>query len=392
VADGAISGSARRGNNLLLQSATWDNGGAPGSPATAIAWERCRRDGVACETIPGADAAVYVPGDADLNRRLRVVETATNSEGSVSERTAFTEVVTREDGTLPADNDGVDNDGDGSIDEPGEKVPDPPTNGGGSGPTGPGGDNTSGAGATPLPGKNGANGATGAGGAAGSSGAGGSASSSGPLNGDGASRRARLTVAFAGGSQQGRVAFGKAATVTGRLVDDEGRPIRNAIIDVAETPALRGARAASGRPAVTGADGEFAYTATSTAGTRSLVFSYRYQREGAVVSEGALALTVSAGVRLSVKLKGRVAAYSGKVLAGSMPRGGKLVIVQGRVKGGSWQTFASRRAGRTGAFKGRYRLKIRRPGKQLHFRVRVVSEAGWNFGPVTSKAVKRKVR
>ena len=44
-----------------------------------------------------------------------------------------------------------------------------------------------------------------------------------------------------------------------------------------------------------------------------------------------------------------------------MPRGGKLVIVQGRAKGGSWQTFASRRAGKSGAFKGRYRLKVRAP-------------------------------
>jgi hypothetical protein len=392
VEDGTISGSARRGNNLLLQGATWDNGGAAGSPEVAVRWERCRRDGVTCELIDGAVDSVYVPGDADLNRKLRVVETAANSEGSASVRTAFTEVVTREDGTLPADNDGVDNDGDGTVDEPGETNPVPPTGGGG---TGPGGDHTSGAGATPLPprnGTNGASGAAGAGGAGGSGGATGAAASSGPLNGDGASRRARLTVAFAGGPSRGRVAFGKDATVVGRLVDEEGRPIRNAIVDVTETPALRDARAASGRPAATGPDGEFSYVATSTGGTRALVFGYRYQRQGAVVSQAGLTVTVSAGVRLSVRLKGVVASYSGRVLAGAMPRSGKLVIVQGRAKGGSWQTFASRRAGRNGAFKGRYRLKVRRPGKQLQFRVRVVSEAGWNYGPVTSKAVTRRVR
>jgi len=274
-----------------------------------------------------------------------------------------------------------------------------------SSPPGPGTTATSGSGATPLPGKNGAHGAAGAAGASGGIGAsgasggagagaaGGAASSGGgALNGEGASPHARLTVGFAGGPARGRVAFGRDATVTGRLVDQQGRPIRNAIIDVTETPAVRGARATSGRPAVTGADGTFTSTATSKAGTRALTFVYRYQREGAVVASAGLRLTVRAGVRLSVKLKGAVAAYSGRVLAGTMPRSGKLVIVQGRAKGGSWQTFASRRAGKSGKFRGRYRLKVRRPGRKLQFRVRVVSEAGWNFAPVTSKAVTRKVR
>ena len=119
---------------------------------------------------------------------------------------------------------------------------------------------------------------------------------------------------------------------------------------------------------------------------------YRYQRQGAVVAQKTLALKVKASVKLAVKLKGVTATYTGRVLAGAMPRGGKLVIVQGRAKGGSWQTFASRRAGKSGSFKGKYRLKVRRPGKQLQFRVRVLSESGWNFTGVTSKAVTRRVK
>jgi hypothetical protein len=95
---------------------------------------------------------------------------------------------------------------------------------------------------------------------------------------------------------------------------------------------------------------------------------------------------------MSVKLRGSVASYRGQVLAGAMPKSGKLVIVQGRAKGGSWQTFASRRAGKGGVFKGRYRLKVRRPGRKLQFRVRVLAESGWNYTGVTSKPVTRTVR
>jgi hypothetical protein len=103
-------------------------------------------------------------------------------------------------------------------------------------------------------------------------------------------------------------------------------------------------------------------------------------------------VTVKAGVKLSVSLNGIVATYRGTVLAGAMPKSGKLVVVQGRAKGGSWQTFATRRARKGGAFNGRYRLKVRRPGKQLQFRVRVLAESGWNFAGVTSRPVTRRVR
>ena len=61
----------------------------------------------------------------DVGRRLRVVERAVNSEGAGEAASAVTDVVTREDGTLPPDRDGVDNDGDGEVDEPGETDPIP---------------------------------------------------------------------------------------------------------------------------------------------------------------------------------------------------------------------------------------------------------------------------
>jgi hypothetical protein len=80
------------------------------------------------------------------------------------------------------------------------------------------------------------------------------------------------------------------------------------------------------------------------------------------------------------------------VLSGSTPRGGKLVVLQGRVRGGRWQTFATRRARRGGAFRGAYRLKVRRPGVRLQFRARAVAEAGWPYLEATSRVVTRRVK
>ena len=373
-----ISGAARRASSLFASSGSWDNGGAAGEPTVAHSWERCRRDGSACSVIPGAQAPLYLPGDADINRRLRTVVTASNSEGAAESRSVLTAVVTREDGTLPDDNNDLDDDGDGQVDEPGEQKPAP------AGPQTPTTDSASSIGAKQLTGSKES--------AKSSAPTGDAGAGAGTINGEGASAQARLAASFPKGAAKTTLAFGRSVAITGRLVNERGEPIRNAIVDVAETPALNGARAASGRPAVTGPDGSFTYAATSGAGTRTITFLYRYQREGAVVADATVQLVVRAGVQLKVSLKGIVAKYSGRVRAGSMPRGGKLVLVQGRVKGGRWQTFAARRAGPRGAFKGQYRLKVRRPGRRLQFRARILTEAGWNFGPVTSKAVTRRVR
>jgi hypothetical protein len=111
-----------------------------------------------------------------------------------------------------------------------------------------------------------------------------------------------------------------------------------------------------------------------------------------VVAEAQVRLAVTAAVKLAVTLKGVVVRYTGRVLSGPLPAGGKLVIVQGRVRGGSWQTFATRRATRGGAFGGRYRLRARTPGRVLQFRARVVAESGYAYRPATSRAVSRTVR
>jgi hypothetical protein len=332
--------------------------------------------------VPGAVGATYVLGADDVGRRMRVVETASSSEGSAQAASLVTDVVTLEDGTLPPDRDGVDNDGDGEVDEPGETGPPPPPGGGSGGGSGSGSgghtDNPSGLSATRLGSSPGA-----------------SSASSSPtgVNGEGASPRARLSVEFAGrGGASRTLAFSRSAGAVGRLVDESGRPIRNAVVDVASVAAVRGARAVAAAPAVTGSDGSFVYRVPARSSSRTLRFEYRYLREGDVVSAAALTLRVRAAVRLGVRLQGAAVRYSGRVLSKPLPRAGKLVVLQGRVRGGRWQTFATRRATRAGAFRGRYRLKVRRPGARLQFRARAVAEAGWPYLDGTSRVVTRRVR
>ena len=383
----SVDGLARKGSGLALAAGAWDDHDADSSLAIAHQWQRCRYDGSACVDIPGATGSTLVLGEGDVGKRIRVVETATNREGSGQAVSGLTALVTYENGTLPPHGDGIDNDGDGEVDEPGETVPGGGggsgggTGGGGGSGSGGGTDNPSGHSATRVPL---------------GSGAGSSPSSSEPgsVNGEGASPRARLTVGFGPrGAAARTIRFGGAgATATGRLVDEHGRPIRNAIVDVSATPALRGAGATQEQPAVTGADGSFAYRVTGRVSSRTLRFTYRYLRAGDVVADAALSLRVQAGVRLAVTLRGVTVAYSGRVLSGPLPRGRKLVVVQGRVRGGRWQTFATRRAQRNGTFRGTYRLKVRRPGVRLQFRARAVAESGWPYAAGTSRVVTRRVK
>lgn len=105
-----------------------------------------------------------------------------------------------------------------------------------------------------------------------------------------------------------------------------------------------------------------------------------------------LTLLVKARVSLKVRIsRGGLLRYSGRVSTGQIPKGGKIVAIQGKA-GPSWQTFALRRTDRTGRFKGRYRLRVVIPGTRLKFRVRVPSEAGYPFVGVVSKAQAKRVR
>jgi hypothetical protein len=73
----AVTGSGREGQVLTASSGSW----SPAATSYAYQWQRAANGSNNWSTIPGATAATYTPGVADLGERLRVSVTATNSKG-----------------------------------------------------------------------------------------------------------------------------------------------------------------------------------------------------------------------------------------------------------------------------------------------------------------------
>jgi hypothetical protein len=79
----SVSGSARRGQALVVQPGTWTNGPS----GYAYQWQRLVNG---WENIDGATGRSYVPGGDDLGRRLRALVIASNDDGSASAGSAPT--------------------------------------------------------------------------------------------------------------------------------------------------------------------------------------------------------------------------------------------------------------------------------------------------------------
>jgi hypothetical protein len=76
----AISGSPIEGNTMTASNGSWS-----GATATyAYQWQRCDTAGADCHSILGASSQTYTPTSLDVGGTLRVVVTATNSNGSGS--------------------------------------------------------------------------------------------------------------------------------------------------------------------------------------------------------------------------------------------------------------------------------------------------------------------
>ncbi|MEP7053770.1 MAG: N,N-dimethylformamidase beta subunit family domain-containing protein [Actinomycetota bacterium] len=93
----SISGIADQGQTLTAAAGTWT--GTP-APSVGRQWQRCDSQGGGCNAIAGATASSYAVGASDVGSTIRVVETATNTVGSVSAASAVTAVATGP--TLPA--------------------------------------------------------------------------------------------------------------------------------------------------------------------------------------------------------------------------------------------------------------------------------------------------
>jgi hypothetical protein len=90
-----LAGAAADGSVLEARHGRWQSD----SPVSiSYQWRRCAADGTVCTDVPGATDRIYTPAVADAGHALRVVETATNRDGSAADVSAATLAVT----ALPA--------------------------------------------------------------------------------------------------------------------------------------------------------------------------------------------------------------------------------------------------------------------------------------------------
>jgi hypothetical protein len=235
----------------------------------------------------------------------------------------------------------------------------------------------------------GANGQPGANQNAGSASPGAGAASSGAApergapNGSGASDQATLTARWKGAGVRLRSAYGKAHTLEGRLSAPGGGPIVGASIAVSDLPAAAGARAA-GLPAVrTNAAGRFTLRLPRTLTSGALGLAYRsHLADSTPVATSTLTLAVVPTLRLrvtpAVSAIHQTIHFTGRVLGGAIPRGGKQLVLEGRTPGSRWIQFEVIRTSARGAFHASYRFHI--PGPSAYtFRIVSQYEADYPF-------------
>jgi hypothetical protein len=178
-------------------------------------------------------------------------------------------------------------------------------------------------------------------------------------------------------------AFGQAHTVQGRLTTPAGRAIAGALIDVSLAPAAAGARTLALPGAHTDSAGRFTLTLPRWASSGALRLGYRgHLGDTLPVATRTLALSVRAGVQLHIvpriSAAGQTIHFSGRLLGGPVPPGGKQLILEARSPGTRWIEFNVIRSDAHGAFHASYRFRL--PGPVAYsFRVLCPYEADYPF-------------
>ncbi len=268
--------------------------------------------------------------------------------------------------------------------------------GGGAGGGSTGGSTGGSSGAGPTGAGSGSGGIGGAGGAAasGSNAAPVSPLALGAANGTGASTQALLVAAWRGhrgGRLTGR--YGAARTVEGRLTGPGGAPIAGAQIAVEALPAYAGSKPRTLATPRTTADGRWRLVLPRSIPSGQLRFSYAaHLGDPLPAATRTLALNVRAAVRLRVAPRiapsdGAIR-FSGRLLGGPIPAGGKQVVLEARSPGGRWVEFrvVRARSGAGGRFGFAYRFRLPGPAR-YEFRAVCQAEADYPFASGVSNVV-----
>jgi hypothetical protein len=210
-------------------------------------------------------------------------------------------------------------------------------------------------------------------------------------NGTNASPQAALSVSWAA-TRRERLAsrYGHGQTILGRLTGPDGVPIVAAQVSVLSRAEYAGAQTAAMTGVRTDSDGRFTLRLPGDTSSRTLSFEYSAQFGSPPVATKTLALSVRAGVSMSIAPRtahvGSSIYFSGRLRGGPIPRGGKLVVLEARSPGGPWLEFNVVRSDARGRFHASYRFKFAGPAR-YQFRVLCEAEADYPFTTGASHVV-----
>jgi hypothetical protein len=216
----------------------------------------------------------------------------------------------------------------------------------------------------------------------------------GPANGAGASDGARLDVRWTRTrSATLRTGSPSRAVLAGKLVDEAGRPISGATLDVITRTTVPSSRERAARSGpVTRASGRFTLRMGRRATSRDVRVAYRsHANDTAPVAQQTRFLRVRARLRLTARPRraraGTVVRFSGRLLSLPIPQRGKQIVLQGRAGHGRWQNIDVVRTDRRGRFRSRYRF---RTGSRGTYSFRAVSrfEAAYPYIAGHSRSVR----
>jgi hypothetical protein len=221
----------------------------------------------------------------------------------------------------------------------------------------------------------------------------------GAANGDGASDQARLTAHWGVRGSRTRLvsAFGRAHVVRGRLRTQDGAPIANAAIDlVSKTTAVNARELAKRNGPRTGSDGSWRLVLPRNVSSRDLTFRYRSHVNDTIpTATAAVRLRVRAGLRLAIHprhaRRGQAIRFSGRLLGGPLPRGGKQIVLMARASRGAWVRFNVIRTEGRGRFHTTYRFQ-QSGAATYRFRALSLAEAAYPYVAGGSNVVRVKKR
>jgi hypothetical protein len=176
---------------------------------------------------------------------------------------------------------------------------------------------------------------------------------------------------FTKGAATRTATYGKAVTLSGKLVDGKGKSIPGAHVDVLETVSAKGAAQQYVTTVDTDAKGHFAYKPGVGPG-RAVSFGYvATVGDASYLAQQNVNLKVKAQVSLAVSEKSATRQtrirFSGKVVAGALPSGGARVVIETRGKH-SWLIVADLNTKPTGTFSWSHKFSVR---GNYRFRARV---------------------